>query len=883
MVDGSPPTQPPSVPWADRGDAVRGPVQDPPRSARDLEILRSLARRIPAKDAGAHNNLGVVFYNKGLHEEAIEEFEQALELDPRMEVAERNLQICYLGTGYLQRLSTRLQQRLAVNPDDEHAREALARACFNSGDHAGAVRELRHLLRLRSRDARIYQRLARAELKRGNTDEALAALRQAEAFAPADGRVKFLIGELLYQRGLAADARELLEQAIQLEPLLAEAHHVLAFVYGDLDRPDDAQRASACAAQLNPSFARAEAGLSLDGYSTARYQELIGSAGQHVPMVAEGGGLAHYSLGLAFRQKALYDEALREFRLATERGADTFLVQQAQAEMLLLRGHSDEALRLYERLVEEESASPKLWNEIGVAHHQTGSLDAAEEAYRHALQLDAAYALAWNNLAVVQHHRGAAEAEAAFRSALREGRPLADVWRNLALMLQHAGRPDESLAAFQQALHLDPDSASVAAAMGILLLKLGQPHEARALLLRAVESEPGLAEARYHLAFALSTLGDHQGALRETKIALELNPYIPTPRFRLLIDLQFEEASILAPELDAAERIRGEDVVRSFDFEPAALESVFTAAPAGLRTSSVAQEDLLQAQQALEHGLLEQATAAAQRAAVTGADRAEVLLLLGEIFLRRELAGEAVERFNDALAEIRRGAAADPDAALRRALHGAARSLLDLGRMGEAVEAAERLCSLAPTDVEALRTFGEALSRVRDYARAAIVLEQARLIAPDDINLLTQLGTAYASAGDPDGAEYALRRAITLDEFAVGARCALADVLVQEGRAAEAEAEYRRALETLPTYGAAAFGLADLEQGRGRTDSALNVLIELLIRDPYRTDALLRLGDLLLQAGRAREARFAYDRVLRFEPGSVAASAGLAQIESAGA
>ena len=71
-----------------------------PRSRRDLEILRALARRIDPSDAGAHNNLGVVYYQKGLHEEAIVAFERALELDPRMQVAQRNLQVAYFHTGY---------------------------------------------------------------------------------------------------------------------------------------------------------------------------------------------------------------------------------------------------------------------------------------------------------------------------------------------------------------------------------------------------------------------------------------------------------------------------------------------------------------------------------------------------------------------------------------------------------------------------------------------------------------------------------------------------------------------------------------------------------------------------------------------------------------
>ena len=37
-------------------------------SERDREVLRSFARRIDPSDAGAHNNLGVLYYNKGLYE-----------------------------------------------------------------------------------------------------------------------------------------------------------------------------------------------------------------------------------------------------------------------------------------------------------------------------------------------------------------------------------------------------------------------------------------------------------------------------------------------------------------------------------------------------------------------------------------------------------------------------------------------------------------------------------------------------------------------------------------------------------------------------------------------------------------------------------------------
>jgi tetratricopeptide (TPR) repeat protein len=671
---------------------------------------------------------------------------------------------------------------------------------------------------------------------------------------------------------------------------MSEAYHLIAFVYGDIGQMDKAMAAQARASQLNPTYNKAEAGLSLDSYSAARYEELIGDRNAK-PGVAEGGALAHYNLGLAFRQKALYDEALREFRLATERGEDSFLVQQAQGEMLLLSGGNEESKEIYRNLITVEPTSPKLWNELGVAEHQAGDLEAAESAYNRSLELDPAYALAWNNLGVVRHHRDSGDAEAAFRSALREGRALADVWRNLALALHRSGKQKDSLEAYKQAVTVDPSASQAWTGLGILLMELNSPEDARTALLKAVEIDPELPEARYHLAFALSALGDYQGALRETKLALDLNPYIPAPRFKLLIDLQYEEASVLAPELDVAKRVESGGQIQSFDFRPESLDAVFErdalggagtfAVGAGEKTAAAASaaQWLKDAEAALERGDLEEATTDAQRAAMSGADRVQVLLLQGQIYLRRGLSGEAVERFNALLAEIGRSDdAANQETARRGALLGAARSLLDLDRVPQALELAEQLYEAAPNDVQALRTLGEAAARMGDHARAAITLERARIHAPDDVALLTQLGTAYAHAGDPDGAESALRRAVSVNASAVAARTQLGLVLIDEERHAEGEAVLRNALLTLPSNAPAALALADLYAGRGRVRDAMHTMVDLLTLDPYHMDALVRLAELLEQAGMPEQAAVALRRVLRFDPRNDIAQAMLARV-----
>ncbi|MCU0618230.1 MAG: tetratricopeptide repeat protein [Gemmatimonadaceae bacterium] len=50
---------------------------------RSHALLRALADRIDATDPGACNNLGVLYYSKGLHAEAVQAFLRALALgDP---------------------------------------------------------------------------------------------------------------------------------------------------------------------------------------------------------------------------------------------------------------------------------------------------------------------------------------------------------------------------------------------------------------------------------------------------------------------------------------------------------------------------------------------------------------------------------------------------------------------------------------------------------------------------------------------------------------------------------------------------------------------------------------------------------------------------------
>ncbi len=831
---------------------------------RDRTILIGLASRIEPGDAGGHNNLGVLYFDKGLVEEAVDQFQRALEIDPAMSVALRNIEIAYLASGFYDRLAAELGERLRASPGDREARWRLARAHRHAGRAEEARLELRRLLAIAPDDPRVLVELGRAEKEAGAYDEARSIYERALRSDPDSAVLHFHVGELHYHQGRSEEARRVLARAIELSPEFAEAHHLLSFVLGDLDESEAAETALARALELAPWLGEVRPGLSIDRHSAVRYAELVGDRGNR-PEALTGRFLADYHLGVAYRQKGLYEEALRAFERALEHGEDARLVAHARAEVLLVAGRDGEAANLYRSLIEEYGPSPKLLNELGVCLHRAGERGRAESRYEAALAIDPGYSLARNNLGVALANRGdrAGARTLIYEASMRPGAP-PDAHCNLGILALEEGRRRDALASFRAAVEEDPHSAPGWLGIGAVLSESGELREARRALARAIELAPESAEARYRMGFLLNRMGDLEGSLRETQRALALNPYFTAPRLRLVIELQYEYAEVLAPEIAAETRISREESVRDFSVSTGEIAEIF----AGLRRGREARSrstipgfDL--AEDYLSKGLFGRALAEVKRVAAAGGDPVDAALLSGEIFRMQGLHGEALDRFDAALAPLREAGWSERR---ERAHLGRGWSLLSLGKVELALPEAVTVAQEGGDRFEAGRLEAEARLALGDAEAAIDRFTRLMELRPGDAGLLSRIGSAARVAGRSDLARRALIGALEADPDRIAVRIELGGLYLADGLVAEAIEQGRAALEALPGYAEAAILVADGELERGDPDAAVDALADLLHDDPFHLDALLKLGETLQWSGREADAIFAFRRVLRYDP-----------------
>jgi tetratricopeptide (TPR) repeat protein len=200
--------------------------------------------------------LGIVTYQAGNSEDAIELITKALTIKPDYAEANYNLGNILKELGRLDEAVARYEKALAIQPNYAEAHTNLGATLQLLGSYGDAAACCRRALAIRPDNVEAHNNLAAALYKLGQLDDAVASYRNAIALKPDYAQAHCDLGAALMQLGNLNDARASFQRAITLKPDYVQAHANLAELFEKSNQTEDLRAAVADAKRHCPDDLR---------------------------------------------------------------------------------------------------------------------------------------------------------------------------------------------------------------------------------------------------------------------------------------------------------------------------------------------------------------------------------------------------------------------------------------------------------------------------------------------------------------------------------------------------------------------------------------------------------------------------------------------------
>lgn len=188
-----------------------------------LHFRKSLAVEPTAE---IYSDLGFVLDRQGKSEEAIDNYHEALKLDPKCESAHFNLAVSLLRRDRLDEAAAQYKAALRVKPTAE-THNGLGFVFSKQGKVEKAIAQFREAIRLNPKYTAAYNNLAGNLLKQGKLDEAASHYRTSLREKP-NATLYNQLGVVLVRLGRADEAAQEFRKALAMNPGYAEARRNLA-------------------------------------------------------------------------------------------------------------------------------------------------------------------------------------------------------------------------------------------------------------------------------------------------------------------------------------------------------------------------------------------------------------------------------------------------------------------------------------------------------------------------------------------------------------------------------------------------------------------------------------------------------------------------------
>jgi protein O-GlcNAc transferase len=426
------------------------------------------------KDASIDNLIGVTETKLGSLDDANQNYNQAIKLNPHLPGPHKNLAVNYLNAKRYDLAERELKSALDLNPHDPFVHYYLAALYLNTARDKEAVEQLEPARALLENDPELLYQMASACLRLKMSAAALAIIGDMEQHSALTIDQEYKLGILLSELKMYPEAVDRFTRIVQLQPESWSSKYDLSVVLIDANRS-------------------AEAATILQQLALTRAND---------PSLLTLLGLAYEGAGDPPKALNSYEAAVR----ADPENPDRYL---DYTRLLMDLNRYDVATQIVQQGMKNTPDAYALNVRMGSIQAVQGEYDEARQSFQKAIQMHPEIALGYFALAQSYMRQGrdqeACQVLAAARKIVQPDAMLEYIY---GLVLSHLSQTEEATAAFKRSIVLNPELAEPHDELGNLYFHSGLIQSARNEFEHVIELAPQQVNAHYQLSMIYARLGD---------------------------------------------------------------------------------------------------------------------------------------------------------------------------------------------------------------------------------------------------------------------------------------------------------------------------------------------------------------------------------------
>jgi len=169
---------------------------------------------------------GILYFEQGKFEEAIEAFEAVLKEKPDFAEGYYNLGMVFLRKGENENAEKAMAKAIEIKPDFIEAYFGLGQVYVERGEEEEALKLYQKAIEIKPNEAKIFVNLGALYFSRGEEDLALEALLKAKELDPSLPNTYYQLGLLYYKKQDLTKSVENFEKFLEFAPSAPEANSV---------------------------------------------------------------------------------------------------------------------------------------------------------------------------------------------------------------------------------------------------------------------------------------------------------------------------------------------------------------------------------------------------------------------------------------------------------------------------------------------------------------------------------------------------------------------------------------------------------------------------------------------------------------------------------